>query len=428
MTKDKTKDTAFSRFLIIWFGQLSSSIGSGLTAFALGVYVFHLTGSAANYSLILLAAFLPSFLLKPIGGAIADRTDRRLMMVIGDAGAILGVVFIIILISLGVKSLWPIYTGSVISSIFVALQNPAYKASVTDLLDEKSYSKGSGLVQLAESSKFIISPLVAGLLLSIMNIKGVLIIDCLTFGIAIITVLWVKQKLNKKHKTDTNEKFINDFISGFKYTFSHKSLIILLCIISLVTFFIGILQGLLGPMILAVASAKVFGASQTIAAIGLLISSLLIGIFDKSTKKITLLSISLFFSGIFFALMGVSPNIIIITIFAFLFFLTLPFVNTSLDVLVRRNVANNMQGRVWSIVSLISQLGMVIAFAAAGFIADHIFNPLLLKNGALASSIGEIIGVGPCRGIGLIYIISGIFIAIIAVIINKLQILRKLDD
>ena len=90
-----------------------------------------------NLSLILLSAFLPSLLLKPIGGTLADRMNRKKLMIIGDFGSAIGIIFIIAMMFMGIKNLWVIYFGSIISSIFVALQNPAYKASVTDLVDER---------------------------------------------------------------------------------------------------------------------------------------------------------------------------------------------------------------------------------------------------------------------------------------------------
>ncbi len=126
------------------------------------------------------------------------------------------------------------------------------------------------------------------------------------------------------------------------------------------------------------------------------------------------MSVSLAFTGLFYALFGTSTNILFITIAGFLFFTTLPFVNTSLDVLIRKNVDNEVQARVWSIVSLVSQLGMVIAFAMAGFLADKVFNPLLMPDGPLASTAGKLIGTGTGRGIGLMFILSGMLILLTA--------------
>jgi MFS transporter, DHA3 family, macrolide efflux protein len=159
----------------------------------------------------------------------------------------------------------------------------------------------------------------------------------------------------------------------------------------------------------------------------MLISSLFIGVFGKLKRYVLILSFGLGLAGIFYALLGVSTNIYFIVIVGFLFFFTLPFINTGFDVLIRQNVDNEIQGRVWSIVSLISQFGMLIAFAIAGFLADYIFNPLLREDGCLADTFGKLIGVGQGRGIGLMFIIFGLFVSAIALLINRIRIIRALD-
>lgn len=425
---DKKEKHSLGRFLIIWGGQLISSIGSGLTAFSLGVYVYEKTQSATVYSLIIFFAFLPSYLLKPIGGTLSDRLDRRLMMIIGDLGSAFGLVFILMMFYSGINAIWVIYLGVATSSVFVAFQNPAYKASVTDLLDEDAYSKASGLMQLSESSRFLISPIVAGFLLSFMSIENILIVDICTFVFAMLAVFAVKNKIKPKSLKIKKGKFFSDFIGGFKYTFSDKGLVWLLSITSIVTFAVGFLQALIGPMILAFADSKTLGVIQTISASGMLVTSFLIGVFSKMKKQVSVLSVSLAFAGIFYALFGISTNVVFIIAAGFLFFSTLPFINTSLEVLIRKNVDNQIQGRVWSIVSLISQLGMIIAFAIAGILADTFFNPMFEDGGLLASTFGKIIGTGEGRGIGFMFVISGTLVNVLSLIISKINLIRALDE
>jgi len=417
-------------FIIVWIGQLISSIGSGLSAFALGIYVFQKTHTATSYSLIVLFAFLPSFLLRPIGGTLSDRIDRRLLMIIGDLGSAIGLVFILIMMYAGAEDLWIIYLGVAVSSLFVAVQNPAYKASVTDLLDPESYSKASGLMQLAESSRYFIAPIIAGFLLGFWDIKNILIVDILTFLVAIGAVFWIKKDLNTgKHvENDKNKQnFRSDLTEGFRYTFSLKGLLWLLCITALITFFVGFLQSLFGPMVLAFADSKTLGITLTLMATGMLVSSFLIGAFSKIKNQLSILSISLAVAGLFYALLGFSTSILFITVSGFLFFFALPFINTSLDVIIRNNVENSIQGRVWSIVSLISQFGMVLAFCISGLLADIVFNPLFETEGFFSSTVGQIIGTGQGRGIGFMFLLSGIFILILAVIISRLTVLKELD-
>jgi MFS family permease len=424
---NKPGSKSFGRFLFIWSGQFISGIGSGLTAFTLGVYAFEKTQSATVYSLIILFAFVPSYLLKPIGGTLADRFDRRLLMIIGDLGSALGLVFILLMFLAGNHEMWVIYLGITVSSAFVALHNPAYKASVTDLVEEKGYSKASGLMQLAESSRFLISPVIAGFLFHYLAIEKILMIDIATFVLAVILVFGIKRKIKLATAERHQESFIAGFISGFRYVFSHKELVVMLLIISLVTFSVGFLQSLMGPMILAFSDAKTLGIVQSVSATGMIASSFFIGIFSKTKRQSTILWISLAIAGLFYALFGTSTNILFLIAMGFLFFSALPFVNTSLDVLIRKNVENQMQGRVWSIVSLISQLGMVIAFSTAGLLADNVFNPLLQPGGLLSSTVGCILGTDPGRGIGLMFILSGILVIGISIIVWKSKPIRKLE-
>lgn len=186
----------------------------------------------------------------------------------------------------------------------------------------------------------------------------------------------------------------------------------------------GFLQSLFGPMLLVFTDSKTLGITQSLMATGMLVSSFLIGVFSKTEKQ---LSISLAFAGLFYALLGVSTNIYFTLVAGFLFFFVLPFINTSLDVLIRKNVENNVQGRVWSIVSLISQSGMVLAFSTAGILADRVFNPLFEAQSFFSSTIGQIIGTGEGRGIGFMFILSGLAIVILAAIISRLSIINTLE-
>ncbi len=425
---ESVKNKSFGKFLIVWIGQLVSSIGSGLTAFSLGVYAYQETHMATSAALITLFSFVPSILLRPIGGVLADRFDRRAMMILGDLGSASGLVFILAIMLTGNIELWQIYLGVTVSSIFVALQSPSYKASATDLLTEEQFSKASGLVQLAESAKYLLSPIIAGFLLIITDIKTILVIDILTFTVAILAVLFIKKGLQTARKDSESQHFLKDLMEGWNAIASNKGVLLLVVIISVTTFYIGFLQTLIGPMMLSFTDAKTLGTVQSVSAIGMLMSSLFIGIFSKTKRYDTMLVIGLGLGGLFFSLMGLTTNIYFIAGAGFLFFCALPFVNTSADVLVRKNIDNEKQGRVWGIIGVLSQLGFVVAYGISGFLADHIFNPLLNDGGFLAPTVGKIIGIGQGRGIGLLLIISGAFVVILSAITSRIKSIRALTD
>lgn len=188
------------KFLFIWIGELISSIGSGMTAFALSVYVYQMTKSVSYVSLITLLAYMPTILLSPLGGILADRYDRRLLMIIGDFCSGLGVVLIFWQIQAGNRGILPIFIGVTISAVFVALMEPAYRATVTDLLKEEEYDKASGMVQLAGNARYLVSPALAGLLLAAADIRLILLIDIGTFFLTVSAVAIVRRTIKKPVK------------------------------------------------------------------------------------------------------------------------------------------------------------------------------------------------------------------------------------
>ena len=398
---------SFPLFLILWTGQLLSRIGSGVSAFTIGIYVFQQSQSTSTYAFLLLCAFLPSVLLTPLGGVIADRKDRKLMMVVGDLGSASGILFIIIMVLLYPDKQWPIYIGITVSSMFVALHSPAFKASVSDILDETMYAKAAGLIQFAEASRYVVSPIIAGFLITRFSLPFVLVLDLITFLIGAMTVILIKnviiQHCQKGKKVDLRQ----DFIDGLRYIVRERILFHLLYLTTIVTFITGILQVLFVPLLLSLTDAATLGTIQTISASGMLISSLCIAMMKKTDRQSKVLPLSLSVAGLFYILIGASTNHLLFVATAFCFFFTLPFINTNLEIQFRLNIANEMQGRIWSLISLISQVGMLVALSVSGLLADHVFNPLLTEHGRLADTVGSIIGTGPARGSGLMVILSG---------------------
>lgn len=417
-----------SLFLIIWLGDFFSTIGSGLTAFSLGVYVFKLTGLATSTATVVLFSFLPAFLLRPIGGVLADRIDRLLLMVIGNLGSALCIGLIFIELRSSTHNLGIIYLGLALSSIFYALQNPAYRACVSDFLPKELYAKASGLVQLSSSAQFLVSPLVGGILISMMSIRHVLFIDMLTFIFSAATVIFVRVTKNtrvlvKKH----NNNYLAEIMEGWRAISTHHGIRNLIILISLLLFYIGLIQTLLAPMVLSFTNAVTLGFVQSVCAIGMLISSLIISTVDRKRNNVSILIISLITIGIFYSFIGIHENIWAIIIPGFLFFSAIPYVNSSIEVLIRNNISNALQARAWSLISLITYIGPIFAYVVAGFLADRVFNPLFMPGGAFADNLGHIFGVGQGRGIAFIFFLSGIFILIITIFIYRSKSIWQLE-
>lgn len=418
---------SFRKFLLLWTGDFISAIGSGLTSFGLGVYIFQQTGKASMMALITLFAFLPSLLLSAPAGVLADRYDRRLLMIIGDGFSVIGLLFIFICLMRGEAQVWQICIGVIISSVFTSLLEPAYKATITDLLTPEQYSKASGLVQVAGSAKYLISPILAGFLLTIWDIKWLLILDMCTFFITVLTTLVVRKGLDSK-KVEIVTSFFSEIKEGVSALTDKKGVLTLVIMGSVITFCLGVIQTLAAPMILSFSNSVTLGSLMTIITLGMLISSLLLGGISIKKGYARLLCISLFGAGLFMGMFGFKEHIVWIAISGFLFFAMLPFANASIDFLLRTNIENDIQGRAWGLVGLISQLGYVVAYAVSGLLADYFFTPRLRSDGAWAESIGKFFGTGEGRGIGLFITLAGGLLCITAITLYHMKSVRELES
>ena len=361
----------FPKFTLLWAGELISAIGGGLTSFGLGVYVYRQTGSAASMALVTLLAFLPALLLSVPAGVLADRYDRRLLMMLGDGCSALGILYILLCMTRGEAALWQICTGVFVSSSFSALLEPSYRATVTDLLTKEEYSRASGLVSLAGSARYLISPVLAGALLAVSDIKLLLLIDICTFFPTVFAAAFVRKGLARKI-TKRQDSFMDSLRQGWQVVTGNRGILILITVSAVLTCFMGTFQTLAQPMILDFADSTTLGIGETVCACGMLVSSLFLGARGIRQGYVKTLCLSLLAAGVSMVGFGIWENIYPVCLFGFLFFATLPFANNCLDYLVRVNISDELQGRAWGLIGFLSQIGYVVAYGAAGAITDGI--------------------------------------------------------
>lgn len=407
----RNQKSNFPKFMLLWAGELISAIGGGLTSFGLGVYVFRQTGSAGSMALVTLLAFLPTLLLSVPAGVLADRYDRRLLMMLGDGCSALGIFYILLCMARGEAALWQICIGVFVSSSFSALLEPSYRATVTDLLTKEEYSKASGMVGLAGSARYLISPIIAGALLAVSDIKLLLLIDICTFFPTVFGAAFVRKEIAVK-TTENRETFGKSLRQGWSAVTGNRGIFILLVVSSVMTCFMGSFQILAQPLILDFADSAALGTGETVCASGMLVSSLFLGVKGIRRRYVKTLSVSLFFAGIMMVGFGVWENIYSICMFGFLFFAMLPFANNCLDYLVRTNISDELQGRAWGVIGFLSQIGYVVAYGVAGAAADGIA-------AHFAISVG--------RGAAVIVMMAGALLSVAALFLYPMKSIRALE-
>ena len=399
------------KFILLWAGELISSIGGGLTSFGLGVYIFQQTGSAASMALVTLLGFLPTLLLSVPAGVLADRYDRRLLMMIGDGCSALGIMYILICMMNGGASLEQICVGVLISAVFSALLEPAFRATITDLLTKEEFSRASGLVSLAGSARYLISPILAGFLLTVSDVKLLLAIDICTFFLTVISAAVVRRRIGRK-AVETTAGFLASIREGWQILRGRKGVLLLVLVSSAITLFMGMFQILAEPLLLSFTDAKTLGVAETICASGMLVSGLLLGVRGIKGTFTGIMSASLALAGLMMVGFGLFENVLPICVFGFLFFAALPFANNSLDYLTRTNIPDEVQGRVWGLIGFLSQLGYVVAYAVSGVAAD---------------ALGTWTGMGVGRGAAIVIQVAGGMMAVIATGMLFIRSIRELE-
>ena len=405
-------------FTTVWLGQCVSVIGSGLTSFALGVWIFEQTGSATQFALIGLFAVLPRVILSPLAGTIVDRWDRRRAMIVSDAGAGFSTLVLVLLLFANRLEIWHIYLIVGTSAAFSTVQWPAYTAATTSLVSKENLGRANGMIQFGQAAAEILAPALAGILVQTIRLEGVILTDFATFAFATITLLLVRFPKPQRSTTGESESISlkQEITFGWRYISARQGLLGLLVFFAVINFLWGMVGALITPMILGFTTSDMLGAIISIAGAGMLAGSLVMSIWGGLKRRINGVLYFEFLSGICFLLIGLRPSFWLTALGAFGAHVTIAMVYGSNQAIWQSKIAPDVQGRVFATQQMIAKAASPLAYLLAGPLADNVFEPLLAPTGLLAGNIGQIIGFGPGRGIGLLFLAMGIIKMAVTVI------------
>ncbi len=410
-------------FTTIWIGQLVSLLGSGLTGFALGVWIYSQTGKATPFAMTVLFSSLPPVLLGPWVGSIADRYSRKKIILLADSGAALVTLVALILLMAGKLQIWNIYLIALAGSTFSAFQEPAFSASVVMLVPKKDLQRANGMAQMSNALGNLISPILGGLLFGLIGLKGVILIDFITYFAALFTMLFSVIPQPPVPEVVAKESSWNNAMAGWRFLRIHSGLLGLVLFFAVVNFMLNFASVLTGPLVLSTSSSQVLGIVYSVSGLGMLAGSLVLSIWGGPKRnKIRFILSLIFLNSIGLGMIGLSSNPILISVGFFIMLFFVPIVSGTNQSIFQVKIPPDLQGRVYAMMSMISRSIMPLAFLTAGPLADYVFEPMMQPDGLLANSIiAGLIGSGPGRGIGLLFLICmlGEMIAIAVVWGNR---------
>ncbi len=411
----------FSAFILIWIGQFISMTGSYMTSFALGIWAWEKTGSAQALALVGVITYAPLIVMTPLAGMLVDRWNRKWVMMLSDFGAVLASVAVYILYTTGNLQIWHIYATTAFASAFQAFQWPAYSASMTLMIDKKHYNRASGFVSMMESGSNIVGPIMAGALIGILGIKGILLVDLATFCFAIVTLLLVVIPQPEVEKKLCNLKgFWQDITFGFRYILQRPGLLNLQLVFFGANFMTVFGWAVVNAMVLARtgSNAQILGFVQSFAAVGGLVGAVFLMIWGGPKKLFLGILVGWILNGILGRfLMGISQSPWLWMVSAFLLAFFMPTVNGSNQAIWQRKVPPDQQGRVFAVRRFIAQITIPISMGLSGWLADQVFEPGFATTETWGSkALGWLVGTGPGAGLSLMIAVSGIMVALVGII------------
>ena len=401
------KLSTFHTFLIIWFGQFVSRVGTAMTRFALLIWAYDQTGAATTVALLGFFGFLPYVLVSPIAGVWVDRLDRRKVMLLADLGAGIMTVGLLVLYIGGGLAIWHLYLVVVLTAVLDTFQGPAYSAASTVLLPKEYYARASGLRSMAEDGARVLAPFLAGALIAWLGIGSVMIIDVVTFLVAVGTLALVT--VPRVPAAPANERdFWRELRAGFDYIIRRPGLMGMTAHFTVVNFFATLTYfGVLPAMILARTGGDEVALGVVEAALGAagLAGALLLTVWGGPRRKIhgvlgaTALS---FLLGDF--LFAIGRNVTMWIVAAIAAAAVIPIIVGSRLSIWQAKVPPELQGRVFTADSMMRLALNPFGYLLAGFLADRLLEPAMLPGGSLAAAFGPLVGTGPGAGMGLMFV------------------------
>ncbi|NTW45170.1 MAG: MFS transporter, partial [Anaerolineaceae bacterium] len=303
--------------------------------------------------------------------------------------------------------IWNIFVIVLIGSIFGAFQEPAFAASVVMIVPKKDLQRANGMAQMSNALGNLVSPLLSGFLFVLVGLKGIILIDFITYFAALFTLIISKIPMPLISEELKKSAGWKEAMAGWHYIRMHGGMLGLVIFFAVINFMLNFAAVLTSPMVLATFTPEILGTIMTVSGFGMLLGSVLLSTWGGPKKnKINFIIGLAVFTTLGLGLAGLRANPFIIGAGFFILMFFVPLISGTSQSIFQAKVPLDIQGRVFAMRSMISRSMMPLAFLSAGPLTDYIFEPLMAEGGALANSlIARIIGVGPGRGIGLLFLI-----------------------
>ena len=381
------------RVTFFLISQNLSLFGSSVVSFAILWHITLETSSGVWMMLFTACSLLPQVFVSLFGGVMADRHNRKYLIMLADGFISLVTLALAISFLIGIRRLELLLVASVVRSIGAGIQMPAVSAIYPQLVPEKQLTKVQGINQTLNSVLMLLSPAMGGILLGTVGIVGAFFVDVVTAALAILVMSRIQ--VEKISVVNTAQSVWQDLSAGIAYTLAHSKLRRLI-ICYLFAFILITPAAVLAPLMIV----RTFGnevwrltANELVWSVGSILGGIFVSLKGQFEDKARTVATCIVWFGVLFGLLGISWNFVSFLAFMGIAGCFLPVIMTAQTVYVQEITSPDVLGRVFSLVQLISASAMPIAILFFGPLADIVrVEIILLVSGVLLALVGILYG------------------------------------
>ena len=426
-----TRLNGMPAFTVIWAGQVVSLIGTALFSFAIGIWLYQQTGLATTITTMIFFSNIPRIVLSPFAGALVDRWNRKLTMMISDTASAFTTLMILLMMWNGSLEIWVLYLLMALSSAFESFQFPAFSSSITLLVKKQHFARTSAMLALAEEGSRVLAPLLAAVLIVTIDLEGIILIDVISFFVAIGTLLLVPIPQPKRSETGlkASGNLLKEAGYGFRYIFSNPGLMGLQFNFIMVNL-LAMSTVVRTPMILARTGNDevTLGIVSSITAIGGVAGGLAMSIWAGPKRRIHGVLGGLILVNFGRAVMGLGQEVYLWSITGFFVLFFIAVCNSSNQAIWQAKTPTDVQGRVFAARRVTGQLSFPLAGLIAGPLCDRWLEPAMSAGGNLAPIFGGLVGTGPGAGMSLLILFAAIIGIMVPSLSYSIHALRNVED
>lgn len=393
------------RFLVVWVGQTVSAIGTVLSGVGVAVHVFVETGSAAWLGVLAALSSAPYILSAPLL-SITDRFTRRSTMIAADAFAVVGPAAALVLALMGRLEIWHLAVAGFLGGVGNAFQWPAAQAAVPALVAPEALGRANGLGQLGQAAGMVLGPVVATPLIATWGIEAVLAVDLATFVVAVVATASVRFD-----DPPTDGSVGDDGTWSALFTWLRgdgRPLLTLLAAMAAVNFLLAFFN--VSLLVVATDLGGTARAGIVVGAAGaaMVVGSLISGQRGVGDDRVGTFARGMLLAGGGFVLAALRPSFALLILGVVIAVGSIPALSAAVTTIFHERVPTSMHGRMFGLRTAIGHSLEPIGAATAGVVVATLATPAMADGGALAGSVGVVIGVGPGRGAALVLGLVGV--------------------